>query len=235
MKRQSAFTLIELLVVIAIIAILAAILFPVFAQAREKARETQCISNLRQLGTATQMYVQDHDGIYPVAWNPYTGYGFDYLLYPYVKNLGVYECPSVKVTPREWPLWAKPQLLYPGNYTTNSAISSPNGKREPLHESEVEFPATTIWMTEIRDTRRTARPPQGPEHEIFVGGRYSKLDVCARVPFTIHNNGFEATYADGHARWLKVTQSWKQWWIDNREIAGKWPEDCRPWIPANYQ
>ena len=64
--RLNAFTLIELLVVIAIIAILAAILFPVFAQAREKARQTTCVSNLRQLGTATQLYAQDYDETYPL-------------------------------------------------------------------------------------------------------------------------------------------------------------------------
>jgi prepilin-type N-terminal cleavage/methylation domain-containing protein/prepilin-type processing-associated H-X9-DG protein len=67
MNRKSAFTLIELLVVIAIIAILAAILFPVFAQAREKARQTSCLSNTKQLGTAMMMYVQDYDELYPRA------------------------------------------------------------------------------------------------------------------------------------------------------------------------
>ena len=63
--RNQAFTLIELLVVIAIIAILAAILFPVFAQAREKARQTSCLSNAKQIGLASQMYDQDYDEILP--------------------------------------------------------------------------------------------------------------------------------------------------------------------------
>ena len=69
MKGRNGFTLIELLVVIAIIAILAAILFPVFAQAREKARQTQCLSNLRQIGTSIIMYATDYDGCFPS--NPY--------------------------------------------------------------------------------------------------------------------------------------------------------------------
>ena len=67
-KKQRAFTLIELLVVIAIIAILAAILFPVFAQAREAARKASCSSNLKQIGTATLMYLQDYDETYPSGW-----------------------------------------------------------------------------------------------------------------------------------------------------------------------
>ena len=64
---KKGFTLIELLVVIAIIAILAAILFPVFAQAREKARQTSCLSNMKQLGTATQLYMDDYDETFPPA------------------------------------------------------------------------------------------------------------------------------------------------------------------------
>ena len=70
MCKQKAFTLIELLVVIAIIAILAAILFPVFAQAREKARAVSCLSNLKQIGLACMMYVQDYEETYPSGWMP---------------------------------------------------------------------------------------------------------------------------------------------------------------------
>src|ERR671934_1073768 len=81
-ELRSGFTLIELLVVIAIIAILAAILFPVFAQAREKARQAGCLSNLKQIGTATMLYVQDYDETYPhqLALSiPGTAYGTDWV------------------------------------------------------------------------------------------------------------------------------------------------------------
>src|SRR5947209_2741852 len=94
------FTLIELLVVIAIIAILAAILFPVFAQARESARKTACLNNCKQWGLAVRMYLQDWDDMYPMAWNDRAEYGFDTMLFPYIKNKAVYDCPSNHVTPR---------------------------------------------------------------------------------------------------------------------------------------
>jgi prepilin-type N-terminal cleavage/methylation domain-containing protein/prepilin-type processing-associated H-X9-DG protein len=96
MRHRGGFTLIELLVVIAIIAILAAILFPVFAQARDKARQSSCLSNTRQIGTAVMMYAQDHDEGLPPWWIT-TQYGATYWhvhVKPYVKNLQVFLCPS---------------------------------------------------------------------------------------------------------------------------------------------
>jgi prepilin-type N-terminal cleavage/methylation domain-containing protein/prepilin-type processing-associated H-X9-DG protein len=104
--RRRGFTLIELLVVIAIIAILAAILFPVFAQAREKARQTTCLSNLKQIGLGVMMYAQDYDEAYPSAsvygdadgvdsWHAQgSGRQIKDLIVPYTKNLDIWQCKS---------------------------------------------------------------------------------------------------------------------------------------------
>ena len=89
---RQGFTLIELLVVIAIIAILAAILFPVFAKAREKARQTTCLSNMKQLGLGFVQYNQDYDEKFPDS--QFYGRGWASHVYPYVKSTGVYQCPD---------------------------------------------------------------------------------------------------------------------------------------------
>jgi len=101
MKTKTGFTLIELLVVIAIIAILAAILFPVFAKVREKARQTSCASNMRQLGLGVLQYIQDYDEKFPAVWDNRSNIGagekdinWAQEIYPYVNSIQVYVCPS---------------------------------------------------------------------------------------------------------------------------------------------
>jgi prepilin-type N-terminal cleavage/methylation domain-containing protein/prepilin-type processing-associated H-X9-DG protein len=96
----AAFTLIELLVVIAIIAILAAILFPVFAQARDKARQAACLSNTKQLALGVQMYSQDYDETLPVAgYNAQCRGRWQWQIFPYVKNQQVFTCPNLASNP----------------------------------------------------------------------------------------------------------------------------------------
>jgi len=97
-RRPRGFTLIELLVVIAIIAILAAILFPVFAQARDKARSATCLSNMKQIGLGLMMYAQDFDEILPFNYN-YSAdrtalYWWEDVTQPYIKSQGIFVCPS---------------------------------------------------------------------------------------------------------------------------------------------
>ena len=123
-QRSTGFTLIELLVVIAIIAILAAILFPVFAQAREKARQTACLSNQKQMGLAFLLYIQDYDDTYPVNNRSY-GTQQSVLqaswmrhIQTYAKNLDIYKCPSV-------PIDTDTQIIYgPGGTTADQIVVS---------------------------------------------------------------------------------------------------------------
>jgi prepilin-type N-terminal cleavage/methylation domain-containing protein/prepilin-type processing-associated H-X9-DG protein len=123
-KAAKGFTLIELLVVIAIIAILAAILFPVFASARERARQSSCTNNLKQLGTAFQLYIEAWDEVYPGpgynasgllnSWASSKGAGLD----PFIKNTGatVYTCPNMNV-------WDSPYAAR--TYAMNSMLREP--------------------------------------------------------------------------------------------------------------
>src|SRR6266498_2270973 len=120
-NHQPAFTLIELLVVIAIIAILAAILFPVFAQAREKARQSACLSNCKQIGLAVMMYGEDWDQSYPLfAHYPNHEPMWFQMIQPYIKNENVFTCPSVqKMTteatrPKQMAGWTVPLYSFNG-------------------------------------------------------------------------------------------------------------------------
>jgi prepilin-type N-terminal cleavage/methylation domain-containing protein/prepilin-type processing-associated H-X9-DG protein len=162
--RQSAFTLIELLVVIAIIAILAAILFPVFAQAREKARQTSCLSNTRQLANAVAMFTQDHDEMLPKAFfndvvNGPTGMpwntGWDGAIYPYIKNAQVFACPSdtfkrtytIPPSDPEYNRHPLRNVIMPTSYRYN-ASNLPNGPWDALSLAALDFPAESIFITE---------------------------------------------------------------------------------------
>ncbi len=172
-RKQTGFTLIELLVVIAIIAILASILFPVFATAREKARQTSCLSNIKQLGLAAMQYEQDYDETIVPGWNGVgpSWSGFTWpgnqrwmdLLFTYTKSEQVYSCPSdnnsvpYRRTPANTvdgnPLYFE-SVSNPGSYAINATYwgtdpdgvpaTSPNGQPS----ASVAAPASTILLTE---------------------------------------------------------------------------------------
>ena len=161
-NRISAFTLIELLVVIAIIAILAAILFPVFARARENARRSSCLSNLKQIGLGLMQYTQDYDEKYPLGLRGTFGNTWSLDIAPYVKSEQVFRCPSdpVGVALNSW---AGPRLSYAGNgYLTDQfggwqfrGIINPEqnwGPNLPANNvrnlSEIGRPAQSIMVSE---------------------------------------------------------------------------------------
>jgi len=152
-ERRLGFTLIELLVVIAIIAILAAILFPVFAQAREAARKASCQSNLKQLGTAAAMYSQDYDGRLVCGGgvcfggppgcseaNPLPSQQYQWITQPYIKNWNVLKCPS---DPR-------PITTDPMSYGVNNVglTDFNGGGQNGVNESQLQQPAGTIMLIE---------------------------------------------------------------------------------------
>src|SRR5579863_10464700 len=138
--KKSGFTLIELLVVIAIIAILAAILFPVFAQAREKARQASCMSNEEQMALGVLQYTQDYDEVYPFGLGAsWYAVSWDINIQPYIKNLAVFECPDDGDTLVEGPCngtngpggWCGVGISYASNGYVPYNAASPNSF--PLH------------------------------------------------------------------------------------------------------
>jgi len=178
------FTLIELLVVIAIIAIIAAMIFPVFARAREKARQTSCLSNLKQLGAALTMYTDDHDGYYTRGqfW-PFTGvHTWEEACAPYVRNEQIFRCPSQ----------GSNQFGYGYNiayWGWGDWLDGMHGINDmwPVHESQVPQPARTIWVVDF--------------------GRYwgCGLEYGIEEPRKRHNHGANVLFVDAHAKWLKET------------------------------
>jgi len=190
MLRRKGFTLIELLVVIAIIAILAAILFPVFARARSKARQTACLSNMKELALSVLMYTSDHDGVLPMAnyWSdPWTGW--IEVTEPYVKNQEIYKCPAV------------PQQ-YPGiGYNVHLGSDSQWLHISPVSVEQVDFPAELIMVGDSPNGSKWAF--FAPSHWPTAGQR-NLYCIQAR-----HNGGPNAAFLDGHAKWLSKDESYK--------------------------
>ncbi len=216
MRVRRGFTLIELLVVIAIIAILAAILFPVFAKAREKARQTSCLSNVRQIMTAELSYAQDYDEAFPQAANP-TGdapvmdvggvrcnnvrawYEWQAFPLPYIKNLQVFDCP----TSPDLGVWFDPynpsgmsDLDSDGDYAVNwdGMANRASGGQDCLM-TLTDVPAEVIWLLDCGDcyvhSGSNTFPPLGP----------LDLDWDSRAEgATRHNMMANVGFWDGHAK-----------------------------------
>jgi len=152
--RHKGFTLIELLVVIAIIAILTAIIFPVFATAREKARQASCASNLKQLALAFTQYEQDFDEMVPCGTIDvdYGGNGWAAELYPYLKSKDVYTCPDDKTTP----VAVGAVTYYPLSYGLNSVVAAPGGAgtiaSHPIPISKMTAPVSTVLLFEVSNS-----------------------------------------------------------------------------------
>jgi len=148
-KRQMGFTLIELLVVIAIISIIAAILFLVFATAREKARQSTCASNLKQLGVGFQEYSQDYDETFPTTGPPWSGWAGP--LCSYVKSAAVFNCPDDETTQQTRVVNGVSYLLKPVSYAYNESISVPVGTGMGIGGSlsQLTSPSKTVLLYEV--------------------------------------------------------------------------------------
>src|SRR5688572_23739710 len=210
--RPRAFTLIELLVVIAIIAILAAILFPVFAQAREKARQTMCMSNARQMGTALQMYTQDYEELLPRVFTggpPSRDWTTDLL--PYIRT-GNMEADARRVnaalaaTRPDLFSAAQPFFQCPSKAASRDTRGFRRGygynwwlaTSTPISLAEVNAPADHLAFGEV----------WGEVDRLFPFG--TPGDQRFR-PEARHSGGLNITFVDGHAKWVKDTDAKMQW------------------------
>ena len=213
-NAPGAFTLIELLVVIAIIAILAAILFPVFAQARAKARQAACLSNMKQLGTGLMMYTQDYDEVLPGNANnsaegtgtadthlgfmdPTAGRNWGKSVMPYVKNLEIFKCPNA--TPRsaatsDGNTSVYKETMAPGGGNTSYLL---NGIVEDRPLAVIPEPADVVFLSEYAYISRSCqvRPQKNASNQ------YSEFNHD--FYHFQHSVGGNLLFCDGHAKWSK--------------------------------
>jgi prepilin-type N-terminal cleavage/methylation domain-containing protein/prepilin-type processing-associated H-X9-DG protein len=212
-SKGSAFTLIELLVVIAIIAILAAILFPVFAQAREKARQSSCLSNEKQVGLAMLTYIQDYDETwvsqstngtaiadgYPLNGSGIAGangYNYKDRVLPYTKNEQIWMCPTNLPNPNPVLDTITPNI----GYHMNGNVIVPAG----LSDADIKQPSKLFIMRESGRgyvfNRAYLRPIPGNCDDVI---NYENGGTANYMP---HMKGMNLVFADGHAKWYKASQ-----------------------------
>lgn len=207
-RRKTGFTLIELLIVIAIIAILAAILFPVFAQAREKARQTYCLSNVKQLALGVMIYAQDYDETVLPTQNDALVLWPD-ILYPYVKNNQIRVCLSDLGQPTN-PSPNGPGLLPPNSYGLNELTFEDDtdylpGPPAPAYTlSAFTTPAATVMMGELgcQDDLVTSRPNA---FKMVVPDDVLNDSYDGR-PSARHFTRCNLTFMDGHAKAMRDDQ-----------------------------
>lgn len=220
--RTQAFTLIELLVVIAIIAILAAILFPVFAQAREKARQVACLSNLKQIGLAIAQYNQDFDECFPCGMfqnagpGANGGTGWAGQIIPYVKNNAVFTCPN-----DDSPEVANQTVI---SYGYNQQLDAATGNNPRIVQlSELNAPSNIVCLFEVYrgyaqnwgagiSPRETFSPVGLGWPGWYPNGARGYATGNFAIPFTSsnfytrdprHSSGANYLAADTHAKWFK--------------------------------
>ena len=231
MNRQyrQAFTLIELLVVIAIIAILASILFPVFARARENARRASCQSNLKQIGLGIMMYVQDNDDTYPMTYNYATAATWIEVTQPYVKSIQLFRCPTSGAE----------QVyngadVYNGNYGANQLVMPFSNASPSTIKMAYLQRAAGIYM--LMDSGiyyvRYGRMITSNASWEYLPGMGEGGGTCAINASTYPDNvsdcksgrhfgGVNVAFADGHVKWLKssVVVAEARKYVDSNSIS----------------